>query len=296
MPERAAAIGAGSSVDSLNAPVPAVYMKSIVYGFVRFHLTRAESREWHCWSLFLQSNTGQDLSTFISKVSFIIHPDFTLNVRSIYEPPYEISVLGQLSFDAYIHVFYRDPQLPPSFFKVNIAFDGTSYSRRIIPDLLVFVSPRKWFAKLLDIQRPAQVKSGILHHLHTKQFISGENLKGKAPTLIDATVDGSAQGPATSTFEGSFKEGTRRQIVSFPNYDLIYEPINNTNTVGFYIYDREPEGTVSRASMYHGSRRGTAQYDDQKAVMALINELRGKVRSIVRAESAPHPMVRTGPQ
>lgn len=174
----------------LDAPVNAVYIKGICAGFVRFKLARPPTKDvaWHCWTIFLASNCGLDLSPFVEKVTFVIHKDFSSYVRSVYDPPYETTVIGQLGFEAFIHITYRDSKLPSSIISISIVIDGDDYTRRIYPDMLVFVNPRFWFSRLLDIERICTKQSSILHHLSMQQFIRQENAMGHIPHVFDSST------------------------------------------------------------------------------------------------------------
>lgn len=164
-----------------------LYVKGVAYGFLRLRLdgTRTD-HDWHCWTLFFQSSHNLDLSPIVSKVSFIIHEDFIHPTRSVTEPPYEITVLGKKSFTAFVEVFYRDPTVSPSFFSINISFQETERYKRVVKsDVLLFIRPRLEFARLLDIERPSPVLSGISHHLDGPGFVRRQNLRGVMPDFID---------------------------------------------------------------------------------------------------------------
>ncbi|TNJ29424.1 YEATS family protein [Giardia muris] len=226
----------------LDVEIPTIYIKGICYGFVRFRLGKSIGRDqdWHCWTLFLHSNCGLDLSPFIEKVSFVIHPDFSQNIRAVYEPPYEITVLGQTGFDARLHVFYRDSSLPPSILHVRIIIDGERYSRRIFPDMLIFIKPKLWFAHLLDIERIAQRQSTILHHLSMTQFLWHQNARGRLPFIYSA--DTRTTNTRKVMAEGLMRKGTGRLIAHMTPQELegTYPPFSmdhDISTVGAYLFD-----------------------------------------------------------
>lgn len=222
----------------LDAPVNAVYIKGICAGFVRFKLARPPTKDvaWHCWTIFLASNCGLDLSPFVEKVTFVIHKDFSSYVRSVYDPPYETTVIGQLGFEAFIHITYRDSKLPSSIISISIVIDGDDYTRRIYPDMLVFVNPRFWFSRLLDIERICTKQSSILHHLSMQQFIRQENAVGHIPHVFDSStkVALSDDVPLEEAVkqEGSPRNGTAFYRTDSLQAEYLYPPAGES--VGLY--------------------------------------------------------------
>ncbi|EFO64520.1 Hypothetical protein GLP15_974 [Giardia lamblia P15] len=222
----------------LDAPVSAVYIKGVCAGFVRFKLARPPVKDvaWHCWTIFLASNCGLDLSPFVEKVTFVIHKDFSSYVRSVYDPPYETTVIGQLGFEAFIHITYRDSKLPSSIISISIVIDGDDYTRRIYPDMLVFVNPRFWFSRLLDIERICTKQSSILHHLSLQQFIRQENAVGHIPHVFDSSTkvtlnDGVPLEEAIKQ-EGSPRNGTAFYKTDSLQAEYLYPPAGES--VGLY--------------------------------------------------------------
>lgn len=54
----------------------------IIYGSIAYYLgKRAEEYATHKWSLFVRGPNGEDLSCFIAKVVFHLHPSFALSIR-----------------------------------------------------------------------------------------------------------------------------------------------------------------------------------------------------------------------
>jgi len=210
-----------------------LYVKGVVYGFVRLRLdsTKADS-DWHCWTLFLQSSHGLDLSPIISKVSFIIHEDFIHPTRSVTEPPYEITVLGKKAFTAIIEVFYRDPTVSPSFFSVTISFqDSERYKRVVRSDVLVFIRPPIEFARLLDIVRPSPVLSGISHHLDSMGFVRRQNILGVIPDLIDEGDVWRRQDT-----QGKHAQANRAAALAGPSAPVLRN--HTTNYSAYFLHNR----------------------------------------------------------
>merc|ERR1711991_114112 len=54
-----------------------------------------------------------DISYFISKVEFILHPTFLNHVRVVTKPPYEVVETGWGEFEIKIRVHFIDPKEKP---------------------------------------------------------------------------------------------------------------------------------------------------------------------------------------
>ena len=56
----------------------------IVYGNISFWLgKRADTSASHKWICYIRGLNNEDLSNIIKKVTFILHPSFANNIRSI---------------------------------------------------------------------------------------------------------------------------------------------------------------------------------------------------------------------
>ena len=66
---------------------------------------------WHAWTVFVQSSMNQEQSDYIDRVTFALHVDFADPVRTVFQPPFETSVLGQSECYAYIYIYFRDAQI-----------------------------------------------------------------------------------------------------------------------------------------------------------------------------------------
>lgn len=119
----------------------------------------------------MQSSENHEMSHYIEKVTFVVHKDFEKNVRSVYAPPYELSVFGLEEFDAYIHVFFVDKEVPAQFFKVHIQIQPQKiFQRGVYHDFFIFTRPPRFFYNLLQIVEPARQLSGLLHHTFPEYF------------------------------------------------------------------------------------------------------------------------------
>ncbi|XP_053611754.1 protein ENL-like isoform X2 [Plodia interpunctella] len=72
----------------------------------RSALGRALALDWRLW---VRGASGQDISTFVHKVVFYLHPasTFVYPKRVCQEPPYEIQESGCASIDVPIHVYLK---------------------------------------------------------------------------------------------------------------------------------------------------------------------------------------------
>lgn len=86
----------------------------IAFGSIAFWLGRkADDELTHRWTLFLRGPNGEDLSYFVSKVVFTLHPSFAQPVREILEPPFEVTEMGWGEFEASMRLFFQDPRETP---------------------------------------------------------------------------------------------------------------------------------------------------------------------------------------
>ena len=103
-----------------------IVTKGVMYGYVRQQITVPKSDQepiWHAWTVFIQSSQNQEQSDYVDRVTFALHVDFMDNVRTIFSPPYETTVLGQQECYAYCYVFFKDPTIQPQIFQIKIEFD-----------------------------------------------------------------------------------------------------------------------------------------------------------------------------
>jgi len=61
----------------------------LVYGSVAWWLGRkADESATHRWTVYVRGPQGEDISYFIDKVVFHLHPSFDKSAREVCEPPY----------------------------------------------------------------------------------------------------------------------------------------------------------------------------------------------------------------
>eukprot|EP00771_Trimastix_marina_P002924 gnl/Trimastix_PCT/4098.p1 GENE.gnl/Trimastix_PCT/4098~~gnl/Trimastix_PCT/4098.p1 ORF type:complete len:244 (+),score=50.54 gnl/Trimastix_PCT/4098:73-732(+) len=134
-----------------------IITKQICYGNVGVILGKHQGEFTHRWSLFVRSPTQEDMSKYLSKVIFELHPTFADHMREFTEPPYEVVELGWGEFDLQIHLHFKNEYERPVTFNHRLKLfppQGVEESpkRPIISETceeLIFVNPRQPFADLL---------------------------------------------------------------------------------------------------------------------------------------------------
>ena len=87
--------------------------RSICYGSMAFWLGKgANEFHSHRWTIYLRGLQCEDLSYFISKVVFSLHPDFNESERVVEKPPFEVTETGWGEFNVGIRIIFTDPTLP----------------------------------------------------------------------------------------------------------------------------------------------------------------------------------------
>lgn len=81
----------------------------IAYGSIAHWFGRkADEAHTHQWTLFVRGPNGEDLTYFVSKVVFTLHPSFAQPVREIFHPPFEVTEKGWGEFEATIRLYFHD--------------------------------------------------------------------------------------------------------------------------------------------------------------------------------------------
>jgi YEATS domain-containing protein 4 len=87
-----------------------VIEKSICYGNIAWWLgPKADEQHTHRWTAYVRGPNNQDLSYFIKKVVFSLHPSFPNPVRVVEKPPFEITETGWGEFELAIRIYFVDP-------------------------------------------------------------------------------------------------------------------------------------------------------------------------------------------
>ncbi|CAM9704590.1 unnamed protein product, partial [Ectocarpus sp. 12 AP-2014] len=113
--------GAMASASKPPADVPKTRKKGlsvacpIAYGSLAFLLERKKQSEFvtHKWTLFVRGPNGEDISYFVSKVVFTLHPSFAEATREITSPPFEVTEMGWGEFEAKMTMHFKDPNEKP---------------------------------------------------------------------------------------------------------------------------------------------------------------------------------------
>lgn len=84
------------------------YYCPIVYGSIAHNIGKKDARGTHQWTLYVRGSNDGDISRFVSRVIFTLHPSFSIPVREIQTPPFEVSEYGWGEFEASIRIYFKD--------------------------------------------------------------------------------------------------------------------------------------------------------------------------------------------
>ncbi|CAM9218607.1 unnamed protein product, partial [Phaeothamnion confervicola] len=102
----------------------------VVYGSMAWWLgKKADDQHTHRWTLFVQGPNGEDISYFVSKVVFHLHPSFPEPLREITSYPFEVTEMGWGEFGAKMTLHFRDPGEAP----VDVAHNLRLYGDPSVP-------------------------------------------------------------------------------------------------------------------------------------------------------------------
>eukprot|EP00995_Heteronema_vittatum_P001195 NODE_1168_length_1048_cov_242.856857_g804_i0.p1 GENE.NODE_1168_length_1048_cov_242.856857_g804_i0~~NODE_1168_length_1048_cov_242.856857_g804_i0.p1 ORF type:complete len:262 (-),score=74.04 NODE_1168_length_1048_cov_242.856857_g804_i0:89-874(-) len=95
----------------LNPPERRVVCKRFVYGSVAVWrgARKGDDQRTHKWTAYVRGPNNEDISYFVQKVQFELHPSFEDQVKTVEKPPYEISENGWGEFEMKIRVFFGEP-------------------------------------------------------------------------------------------------------------------------------------------------------------------------------------------
>lgn len=83
--------------------------KPIIFGSMSLYQgKKADENNSHKWVVYVRAAGDDDLSTFVEKVSFQLHPSFTQPNRILTKPPYEVYESGWGEFEICIQIYFRD--------------------------------------------------------------------------------------------------------------------------------------------------------------------------------------------
>eukprot|EP01095_Lingulamoeba_sp_RSL-Kostka_P009332 TRINITY_DN3218_c0_g1_i1.p1 TRINITY_DN3218_c0_g1~~TRINITY_DN3218_c0_g1_i1.p1 ORF type:complete len:213 (+),score=62.82 TRINITY_DN3218_c0_g1_i1:38-676(+) len=125
------------------------YVKPIVYGNIAWWLgKKADPEKTHEWTAYIRGAQNEDLSYFIKKVVINLHDSFSKPKRTLYKPPYEVSLTGWGEFELNMKIFFKDPiEKPITLYHQLRLFpeEGVQTTKRPVVsetyDEIVFVDP-----------------------------------------------------------------------------------------------------------------------------------------------------------
>eukprot|EP00743_Colponemidia_sp_Colp-15_P008353 GILK01009072.1.p1 GENE.GILK01009072.1~~GILK01009072.1.p1 ORF type:complete len:225 (+),score=18.44 GILK01009072.1:28-675(+) len=132
--------------------------KAIVYGTIAFWMgKKADEFHSHKWTVYVRGVYGEDISYFIKKVVFTLHPSFTNHVRSIEKFPFEVTESGWGEFEIGIRIHFVDPNERPvdvyQMLKLYPPGNQPQSSKKPVTaehyDEIVFNEPTESFYKIL---------------------------------------------------------------------------------------------------------------------------------------------------
>ncbi|KAG8463329.1 hypothetical protein KFE25_004840 [Diacronema lutheri] len=143
----------------------AVVEKPIVYGTVAFWLgKKAEELKSHRWTCYLRSNRpDEDLSLYIRKVVFTLHPSFNPPTRTVEKAPFDVVEHGWGEFDITAQVHFVDPTETPVDLLIPLRLypetgEQLVAKRAVVAekyDELVFINPSDTLhQRLLQAEKP----------------------------------------------------------------------------------------------------------------------------------------------
>ncbi len=89
------------------------YGQVVVGNSAKFLGKKAQPEQTHEWTCYLRGVRGADVSAWVSRVDFHLHPSFANPVRSFARPPYEVTERGWGEFEIVVHVFFHDVNEEP---------------------------------------------------------------------------------------------------------------------------------------------------------------------------------------
>lgn len=135
----------------------------IVYGSVAFHLgKKADDAHTHEWTVYVRGAGGEDISYFVSKIVFTLHPSFEPNTRELTQFPFEVTEMGWGEFEVKIAIHFHDPAETPveTMHPLKLYPDPNAPVNAKLPvvseryDEIVFTDPHEsYFKKLVEGQR-----------------------------------------------------------------------------------------------------------------------------------------------
>ena len=120
---------------STTAPLPSI-AQPIVFGTVARFLGRKQNKNapqaTHQWSVYVRGAQGLDITHFVSRVVFALHPSFDVPERTLTAPPFEVHESGWGEFEIGITVHFLEDLAPPIATKhwLKLYTDGAKGSQQ----------------------------------------------------------------------------------------------------------------------------------------------------------------------
>ncbi|KAL6063735.1 YEATS domain-containing protein 4, variant 2 [Balamuthia mandrillaris] len=107
--------GGGSKANKTKRLKGVVVERAVVYGNKAWWLgKKADELHTHRWTAFVRGPAGdEDISYFVKKVVFTLHPSFKDPVRVVDKPPFEITETGWGEFELAIRIHFVDASERP---------------------------------------------------------------------------------------------------------------------------------------------------------------------------------------
>ena len=161
--------------------------KSFVIGTIAYALgKKAEETKSHEWCVYIRAaNPDEDISTFIKKVVFILHPTLQPPTRTLETGPFEVTEQGWGEFEITFQIFFHDSRETPVELKhmlklypdENAPAPAHGVPKPVVSeryDEFVFNSPSDALRQRLTADAAPSPK-GWRHSTHAKYFTDYES-------------------------------------------------------------------------------------------------------------------------
>jgi len=135
--------------------------RPIVYGNLAIPLgKKAEEGKTHKWICYVRGAYNEDISYFVKKVIFLLHPSFNNPKRVVERFPFEIQECGWGEFEITIKVYFQDPieKCLDLFHPLKLYPLPNDPPKQVVVsenyEEIVFNQPREEFYKILTDHNP----------------------------------------------------------------------------------------------------------------------------------------------
>jgi YEATS domain-containing protein 4 len=137
-----------------------IIVKKIVYGSVAFWLgKKADESISHKWCVYVRGLENEDISYFVKKVIFTLHPSFENQHREVTKFPFELYESGWGQFDIIITIYLIDETAKPIEFVHPLKLYPTqshasmSTKKPVVSESyeeIIFVNPKPHIKEILN--------------------------------------------------------------------------------------------------------------------------------------------------